>query len=594
MIKCKNCGYQCDYTGKACPVCGSKMTIEKTDIDNTARELERAIGERNLFKINACRHLLADSGELESSREYAKLLEKGEYQLRDIDAAMNYYYQAAKQFDPYSAYRYSRLAGRGSEDHARFWLRFSALLGSIDSYPEASDLFSEEGKEDIAAYYCSLAAACDDTISIVNMARRWHEGIGVPKNDSHAKWYLDKLSIPPIHAIKLAYKLRTVQSQEAPKLTFPDFPKYLKLLAENAKSLGFETAYFYIISMLSKTQDINSSVTLGMLLFEGNGCEKNTDEAIMHLETAISKGNFAAALYLGEEYLIGRHVPKDSVLAMSYYEKASNLGCSDAYERLGDLYRNGTEIQKDIARAIELYDLAASGGCASAAEKAKELKSTRENFFLDAYRVINLKDKVTQEEAFSAFRAAAIATAMGETRAPSLLAKCYTYGFGTEADRANAFMWYKRAVEAGDREANLYLGFCYSRGFGTDFSYKEAVRYLKIALSFGLRGAREELEILNKRKMKKMVRSLYANSVELIHQKKYTEAAKLLSSFESLAYPKALYTLGCLYEFGRGVAKSDRVRAEKYYEQAFVGNSAFGNFKDLNSKYKLQILRMIR
>lgn len=594
MIKCKNCGYQSEYTGKNCPVCGSRPVIDKADVENTIRELERATNEKNLFKIHTCRHLLADSGEPESSREYAKFLEKGEHQLKDIDAAMNYYYQAACQFDPYSAYRFSRLVGRSSEENARFWLRFAALLGSIDSYPEVAELFSEEGKEDIAAYYSSLAAACDDTISIVNMAKRWNEGIGVPKNDSHAKWYLDKLSIPPINAIKLAYRLRSISSQEPPKLVFPNFYKYLKLLSDNAKALNFDTAYFYITSMLAKTGDINAEVNLGMLLFEGKGCEKNIKEAKLHLEAAISRGNFAAALYLGEEYLIGRNIDKNPTVAMSYYEKATSLGCSDAFERLGDLYRNGAEIQKDIAKAIELYDLAAAGGCASAAEKARELKSTREGFYLDAYRVINLKDKVTKTEAFSAFRAAAIATAMGEYRAASLLAKCYAYGFGTETDRASAFFWYKRAAESGDREANLYLGFCYSRSFGTNFSYKNAVRYLKIALDLGLCGAREELEILNKRKMKKMVRALYASSVELIHQKKYAEAAKLLSSFESLAYPKALYTLGCLYEFGRGVAKCDRARAEKYYERAYVGNTTFGSFKDPNSQYKLRILRMIR
>ena len=183
---------------------------------------------------------------------------------------------------------------------------------------------------------------------------------------------------------------------------------------------------------------------------------------------------------------------------------------------------------------------------------------------------------------------------MGDARAALLLAKCYAFGFGTEKSRSTAFYWYKHAADSGCTDALLHLGLCYSRGFGTEFSYKLAVKYLTEANNAGLNGAKEELEIIYKRRMKKMVRSLYARSMELIHEKKFYDAAKLLSSFESLGYPKAVYTLGCLYEFGRGVTHSDRVRAEKCYEKAFIGNPTYGSFKDPNSKYKLTILRMIR
>ena len=182
---------------------------------------------------------------------------------------------------------------------------------------------------------------------------------------------------------------------------------------------------------------------------------------------------------------------------------------------------------------------------------------------------------------------------MGEIRAMTLLAKCYFYGFGTKKDRRSGYFWFKEAADSGDREANIHLAFCYSRGLGTAFSFRDAVKYLKIAKSMGLGGASDELTLLYKRRMQKSVRALYAQSMELLFQKKYSEAAKLLSSFESLGYPKALYTLGCLYEFGRGAPKSDRAKADKYYELACRG-SAFGSFTDPNSTYKLKILKMIR
>ncbi|MBQ9070491.1 MAG: SEL1-like repeat protein [Clostridia bacterium] len=595
MIKCKNCGYEFDYNDKPCAVCGAVSVIDKDDVERTARELARATDEKNTAKIHACRHLLADSGDVESMREYAKLIEKGDFQLRDIDTAMDYYFKAAEKYDAYSAYRFSRLVSRSSEDSARFFLRFAAVLGSIDSYPEAAELFSSEGKEEIASYYISLAAACDDTISIVNMAKRWFMGVGVEQNNAHAKWYLDKLSIPPISAIKLAHKLRSVTAEDPPRLTFPEYNKYIRLLADNAKRLNFYSAYFYLESILAKSGDTNAETALAILLAEGKGCEKDVVGAKSLFELSIAKKNPAAALYLAEEYLSGDNFEKDTRLAIEYFEKAAALGYSAAYEKIGDIYRTGDGgIPKNIEKAIDLYELAAAGGSLSAKEKADELLSARESFYLDAHKTINLKERVTKDEAFSAYRSAAIATAMGDSRAAVLLAKCYAYGFGTEKDRQSAFFWYKHSAEQGNREAYLYLGFCYSRGFGTEFSYKNAVKYLKAASSFGIRGAKEELELLYKRKMNKMVRSLYANSMELIYMKKFREAARLLSSIESLAYPKALYTLGCLYEFGRGVPKSDRAVAEDYYERAFRGNVTYGSFKDPNSKYKLTVLRMVR
>lgn len=594
MIRCKNCGYEYDYTGKSCPVCSAAPIIDLSDKETTVRELKRATEEKNQKKIYFCRHLLADAGDVESMREFAKAVEKNAKDGEDIDTAMAYYKKAAEKNDPYSAYKFSRLIGRSSEEASRFWLRYSAVLGSIHSYPEAAELFSSEGKEEIAAYYVSRAAACDDTLSIVNMAKRWCEGIGVEPNPAYARWYLDKLTLPPISAIKLAHKLRMTEPSEPPRLSFPSYDKYIRLLADNAKKLGFFTAYFYLESALANAGDFNAALAVGILLAEGKGCEKDTERGISLIESAVLRGNPAAALYLAEEYRRGAILDKDLNTAIKYYKKAAELGYPAAYEKIADIYRESDSVGKHIGRIIELYELAAAGGSESAEAKARELIRAREDFYLEAYNIINLKQKVTKEEAFTAYRSAAISTAMGDARAALLLAKCYAFGFGTEKSRATAFYWYKHAADSGCADALLPLGLCYSRGFGTEFSYKLAVKFLTEADKAGLKGAKEELETVYKRRMKKMVRSLYANAMELIHQKKFSEAARLLSSFESLAYPKAIYTLGCLYEFGRGVTHSDRIRAEKYYEKAFIGNDMYGSFKDPNSNYKLTILRMIR
>jgi TPR repeat protein len=242
---------------------------------------------------------------------------------------------------------------------------------------------------------------------------------------------------------------------------------------------------------------------------------------------------------------------------------------------------------------VELYELAAAGGSENAKRKADELKATRLDFYLEGYKIINSASPVSQDEAFNAFRSFAIATAMGESRAPRYLAICYAHGFGTERDRASAFYWFKEAYDRADPESYLPLARCYTDGFGTNRNYKKATAAIKAAMARGIKGAEAELNAIYRQKMNKLVRRLYSTSMRLIHQKKFCEAVKMLSSFEALCYPKAIYTLGCLYEFGRGVEKSDRSKADNYYELACRG-SAFGSFTDPNSTYKLKILKMIR
>ncbi len=594
MFKCKHCGYKFEYTGNECPVCGTMPVIDSNDMETARAELEAAIRVKNTQKIHICRKLLADGGDTESCREYGKLLERSDSQLRDIDTAMNYYYIAAKDNDAFAAYRYSRLIRRVSESAGNFWLRFSAILGSIDSYPDTAEYFSSLGKENIASYYYAMAAACDDSNSIVTMAKRWYSGIGAEKNESYAKWYLDKMAIPPISAIKLAYKLRSVRAAEPPKTIFPDYNAYIHALCAEAKNSNFPTAEFYLVSFLAHNGDINAEARMGAMLAEGLGCKQDTERAKACLDSSISSGNPSAAVYMGEALMSGKVFKQNPNEAMRYFSVAAKLGYTDAYESLGDIYHDGNHVEKDIPKALEFYELAAHGGSASSKEKCKKIKNVRENYYLDAYKIMNIQSSASHDEAKKAFKFAAIASAMGEPHAMMLLAECFLNGFGTEKDRRAAFTWFENAADAGLPDAVFCLGLCYAKGIGTNFSYKKAVDALKYAQNSSIDGASDELNKLYKRRMNKMVRSLYSAAMSLIYKQKYADAVQLLLSFDSLAYPKALYTLGCLYEFGRGVPRTDRTRANYYYAKACEGNSSFGKFKDPESKYKLKILKMIR
>ena len=116
---------------------------------------------------------------------------------------------------------------------------------------------------------------------------------------------------------------------------------------------------------------------------------------------------------------------------------------------------------------------------------------------------------------------------------------------------------------------------------------------LKRLSSEGDKIAASELISLYEKRTRKMVRQLYSQAMRLIHMKKFSEALSLLLQSEYLGYPKALYTVGAMYEFGLGT-KTDRNTATSYYSLAARGSARFGCFTDPEAKYKSVILKMIR
>ena len=102
-----------------------------------------------------------------------------------------------------------------------------------------------------------------------------------------------------------------------------------------------------------------------------------------------------------------------------------------------------------------------------------------------------------------------------------------------------------------------------------------------------------ELSLLYGRKQKRLVRQIYALCMELIYMKKFEAAFRVLTSAESLGYPKLIYTIGCMYEFGLGCDTSKK-RSNEYYKLAAVGSAAYGSYVDEGAKYKAKILKIIK
>ena len=581
MIFCKNCGYEGIYTGTTCPNCKNKIQLTEEEIRELISELKKAKAASEYETVVENYKILADYGITEAEREYGKMLEKGGIVPRNLDMAMEYLSRAAKKQDPQAAYRYSRLISRMSDEYGSFWLMFSALLGCPEAYLPAAEDFAAKGMYEYSNFYYYLAAACDEVDAIVALAEKYYTGLGIEKSPEYAKWYMEKLTFPPFHAIKLAYRLRSVKAKEAPTITCPSSENLIRMLYSTAKRLGFDSARLALVGMLSDKGDIDAETELGIMYLCGIGTEKNPTEAIRALTRAAASGNKDAYMHLGRIYIDGEVTEKNPTLALNYLKKSAELGNNDAYELMADIYHDPEYEERDVAYAWELYEKAARGNNQSAKEKADKIAAARKAYFEHA-------EAAKLKEPHEAFKSYTISSVMGYLPATLKLAECYILGIGTKKSNAMAFDCYKEAAEKGSSEAVLALGLCYSRGIGTQFDFKLAIDMLGKAERLGHAKARGEILRLYENKKKRLSKKLYSTGMRLMYQKKFAAAAQYLEIATRFKNAKAIYTLGCLYEFGRGV-ECDRSKAYELYSLAIENN-----FSDKRSSYKLTVLRFLK
>ena len=581
MIKCRECGHTADKFQKSCPKCNAEYSFTRLEIEDALDEARSSMKKRDYGYSLDIYRILADIGVTEAEREYACLLEKGGITDRDLDAAMKYFFAAAKKNDPLSAYRYSRLAARTSDRASEFWLTYAALLGCKEAFLPAAEHYEDIADEETAGYYYSLAAHSDSTEAIVTMAKRFYGGIGVEKNDSYAKWYMDKLTIPPLYAIKLALKLRSTPSAIPPEPIFTSRDRVVRALIRDAKKYSLESAQLFLSELLAKSGGADALYSLGVLYTEGIAGVKRLEDGLALLRLAVEKGSAEAAKFLGNLYTAGKVVERNIGTALEYYKRSAGLGEGSAYEIMGDMFVEGRSVDKNLAYAIELYDLGMREGDAGCRIKATKLRSEREELFQRAR-------SAEAHDPEAAFEYCALSCSMGYIPAHKELARMFEHGIGTKKDRRMAHLWYTLATEGGDTDALYDLGRCYSRGIGVQFDFDQAIEILTKAKRYGSQQAESEIQRLLSSKKKNMLRSLFSNGIQLIYNKKFEEAFELISACAEVGYPEGSYVLGCMYEFGLGVNTSRSAAFECY-------NSAFDSgFRDPRQAYKLKILKMAR
>ena len=577
MIRCENCNYSTEYTGKICTACGATLTLSEQALAELLDTVYRAKENREYETVEEGYRILADFDVREGLFEYGRILEeRGEY-----DEAMRFFCKGAKRGDAPSAYRYGKLLSRYRSGASDFYTLLSAVLGAEDAYREAGEVLLERSEYELSEYFYRLAIDVGDVEACVTLAKRYAEGIGTDIHEPFAKWCLDKLRFPPVNALKLAYRLRGVIPEEPPMPVTDGYARLLVSLLAEAEAISAREEAYLLTELLAQRGDLSASLRLALCALSGDGCEKDPDRAKKTLYELCEKGYVPAMLSLSRLLLSGEHFPIDQRGAISLLEKAARLGSPEAYRTLGDLYCEGGDDGRRLAYAITLYDEGARLGDSVCADKSLALKTRRE----EAFRTALQRRKSSPEDAFRLF---AISASMGYTPAEVRLGDCYLFGTGTKKSRRHAFLWYKSAAKHGEADALYPLGMCYARGVGTRFDYKKAISTLQGAEAVGSQRAGEEARRLLLLRLKKMKRSLYSAGMRLLYQKKPAVAFRMIDAAAKMGDTKAIYTLGALFEFGIGTAE-DRDLAKRLYSEAVQKG-----FSDPRSKYKSIILKLIR
>ena len=581
MIKCASCGYSGEYLSPECPRCKNTYTLTQDILAELTEGIDRAMTAKDYLSAVESYRFLADMGHIPAIREYGSILERGDVIKRDLDGAMRCFHRGAKMGDPLCAYRYARLAERTSEQAAMFWLTCSAIGGCMSAYPSLAEKLSERGKEGLANYFYRKLADTGHTDSMITLAQRYYTGVGCEQSAPYAKWFIDMFTVPPIHALKLAYKLRSVKAQEPPRPSIENYDGLLRALVRQAEQLSYPTAAFTLTRMLSERGDMAARCSLGLMYLEGKGTKKDVKQAIDLLTSSSAHGYAEASIALGDVYVKGVEVEANAELALKYYSLAKDSGRAGALEKMGDIYAEGKIIPRDMPKALRLYSEACEAGLSTAGEKADSIRARRENLYR---RALELRSTSPEE----AFRHFAISVGMGYLPAYTALAECYLEGIGTKCDRRAAFIWYKEAAELQDKEAIYRLGLCYADGIGTARNPRLARQILTRAASAGVIEAEARLRALLDGKKKKLIRRAYALACENIYNRRFDEGLNALQIPVKLGHAPAIYTQACLYEFGLG-CPTDRELAYAKYEQAF----SLG-FRDPRAEYKLMILRLAK
>ncbi len=226
--------------------------------------------------------------------------------------------------------------------------------------------------------------------------------------------------------------------------------------------------------------DPDAQSELGRRYYNGDGVEKNYEEAIKWYEKAIEQGSARANHLLGICYMEGNGMPTDTLEGIKCWRLAAEQGYAPSQYNMGLSYYHGTSVKQCYEEAVKWFHKAAEQGFADAQRYLG-------NCYFEGNGV-----KQNYEEAAKWFRKAA---EQGDIHAQYNLGICYSDGMGVPQDWQEAVKWTRKAAEQGDMYAQYNLGICYLNGDGVTENAKEAVKWVRKAAEQGFATAQYDLGV---------------------------------------------------------------------------------------------------
>ena len=571
-MKCKKCAYEWQSFGESltCPGCGTRATLtssEKQTLWEEAYEAEKikdhALGAR-------CYLALAEMGDEKAQYAYGECLRRGIGVSKNVEEAILWYKAAARRRYPAAAYRLAKCLLEtnrygNTSGQVFFWLRVAAEFGEIDAAIELSNAYEEgvgvEPSHRHALFWLMRAAEYGNNDARIALAKMYYEGNGVEQSLAAARYFMQEVPKTGFRLRRFARRLGSGACEAPKEITILARDEERLSLARQAESDGEYAIASHLYFFAARGGDIEASYRLGRLYEEGLGVPKSPEEARRRYGIASHAGNADATLRLGILCAEGRGGAVDVDTAIDCFTKLAEAGVAEGSFRLGELYREGKLVAADLLAAIRHYNDAIAKGHEGARLAMDEINTIAGRIYEKASR---LEKRGDPDGARDAYRAAAL---MGHAESAYAIGLILEQSAKKPEERKEVFTFYRTAAEGGHVGGVYHLALCYSRGYGTARDFDLATQLLTVAAKQKHTEAEQELNALKLAKYRRVARRFYSISSVLYRKGELAEAIKFRNIAAKLGSARAMYVLGCHFEFGDGLP-ADRAKAGAWYTRA--------------------------
>ncbi len=586
-MKCKNCGFEWKSYGEntVCPDCATSASLTHNEQQSLWEDAHNAEKIKDHARRAHCFFRLAELGDKRAQYAYAECLAKGVGVPENREEATMWYKAAARHMYPAAALRLAFcLQGKRGEvnDQMLFWLSVAAEFGEAEAAYELSVLYEDgEGvspSHTHSLFWLTLAANGGHEEAIVKLAQMYAVGDGVEKRPAVARGLLARFTELPRRLRRLARKLGHGDTVELPAISLANREGERLAVGFKAESLGEYTIAANIYFLSAKSGNAKAQYQLGLCYENGNGVPRSAEEARRRFGLAAEAGLTDAALSLGRYAAEGIGGDKDGALAVRLFTKAAENGSVEAAYLLGRAYSEGVLTESDPVLSLKYYEQAAAAGHAAAATARTRIR--------EATAAIYEKGRLAEKQgeyplALELYTAAAD---MGHHAAAYAVGLLHENGSCGKVDRHAAFLSYTAAASGGNLGAIYRLGLCYAEGFGVNRDFSAATRLLSVAAKQNVAEAKTALERIKTRKYLKIARRFYAASTVMYRRGDVLEAIKFRNVAAKLGSARAMYLLGCHFDFGDGLPM-DKSKAHAWFERAAKAGYIPSGVKDLKSGY---------